>query len=175
MAIMAEFPFIAEFDTITSDEALKNPFDKRVTMGGDFLAADFMVGTITDMHFFQRDRFGRTITFLARKVESNGHFNYAIACDEMTSMVVDLNGIGTVVVDKVLKDTGFKCYIIEPTVKPSVLKPNTPLTFEQIKITRLSNQQQYDLRNRKKINGDVYMINASNGKLFSSGNGGQIY
>jgi hypothetical protein len=35
--ILSQLAFTAQFDSVTSDEALANPFDKRVTLGPGFI------------------------------------------------------------------------------------------------------------------------------------------
>lgn len=65
--VLGDFIFTAAEGTITSAEALANPYDKYMTLDTGFLkASPFLKDVITDSHFYQRDRMGRSITFLAR-------------------------------------------------------------------------------------------------------------
>ena len=53
---------------VDSEDALKYPTDEDITLARDFLHIDepWMRGVLTDTHFFQRDRMGRLVTFVAR-------------------------------------------------------------------------------------------------------------
>ena len=56
-----------------------------------------MQDTITDSHFVARDRMGRLLAFLARQIK-DGRATSAlgVAVNEVTSVVVDRNGLATV-------------------------------------------------------------------------------
>jgi hypothetical protein len=71
--VQGEFIFAATHGGITSADALKYPTDSEVSLAKGFLAVDqpWMRGVFTDTHFFQRDRMGRLVAFLAR-VEAAG-------------------------------------------------------------------------------------------------------
>ena len=86
LAILGDYDFAALNGSITSSEALADPYDKRITLDGGFVnERDYRAttssqarnpcpssplallnDTITDSHFQRRDRMGRLITFLAR-------------------------------------------------------------------------------------------------------------
>jgi len=72
LAVMGGHYFSALKDTVTSEAVLLNPFDERVTLGRDFIAAPGLARVITDSHFMARARLGRLITFLARIEASDG-------------------------------------------------------------------------------------------------------
>jgi cyanophycinase-like exopeptidase len=46
------------------DEALHNPYDKKITIGSNLFHTLFMKDTITDQHFVQRNRFGIIVNTL---------------------------------------------------------------------------------------------------------------
>ena len=50
LAVLGQYYFSALEDSITSASALANPFDRKVTVGRDFIAAPALVGVITDSH-----------------------------------------------------------------------------------------------------------------------------
>ena len=87
LAILGEFVFSAENDTIDSDDALRNPYNRRVCLEKEFLDMPNMGGKITDSHFVARDRMGRLVTFLARIVQ-DGWATEArgIGIDEKTAL-----------------------------------------------------------------------------------------
>lgn len=98
LAVLGEFAFSARNDTVTSPEALANPFDPKVTLERDFLSIPVMRGIITDSHFSPRQRMGRTVAFLARIVQ-DGWSNRAraIGIDEATAVLVEPDGKAVVV------------------------------------------------------------------------------
>lgn len=94
MAIMGENYFSAENGSITSPQALNNPYSNLLTLGfGDFLENPLMEKIITDTHFNDPDRRGRTTTFLARILLEKDYLPYAIACNEYTAVCIDENKI----------------------------------------------------------------------------------
>lgn len=94
MAILSEFYFDALNGTITSNEALSNPFDPKISLGtSDFIDANFLAKTITDTHFDNPDRRGRHMAFLARLQNQNGERVFGIGLDEYTAACIDQNGI----------------------------------------------------------------------------------
>lgn len=97
-AVLGSVYFTAESGTVTSLQALKNPYNKYMKLGqNDFIASSFMQNTITDQHYTQRDRQGRHISFLARMMKD---WNYiavkGIGIDEETAVCIDATGIGKV-------------------------------------------------------------------------------
>jgi cyanophycinase len=77
-AMLGQYAFAALNDTVTSDEALANPFNRYMTIDplntwsgkftqtGSFISIPGLEKTITDDHFNTRDRLGRLIGFVAR-------------------------------------------------------------------------------------------------------------
>jgi cyanophycinase-like exopeptidase len=96
MAILSEDYFNASSGTITSAQALANPFHPNLTIATDFLTVPFLEDVTTDTHFDDPDRKGRLMTFLGRQVNDYGHRAFAIACDEYVAVCIDENGIASV-------------------------------------------------------------------------------
>lgn len=97
MAVLADIDYIPDSLGIYSSEALYNPY--HVYM--NFIKDDFIwgipntYGIITDTHFSERDRLGRTITFMARIIEDGDRTvsqTRAIACDEGAAVCIEANG-----------------------------------------------------------------------------------
>lgn len=146
-AIMGEFVYTGENGSVTSDEALSNPYNTNVTVRLSTLINHPMLGnTITDQHFSQRNREGRLVTFLARLTsESNSTPLRAIAVDERTAAVIDLDGNLTVLGDH-------NVYLLEETnaeVLPEELAEGIPLTWnnnqEALSVLRLNNENSSDI------------------------------
>ncbi len=97
MAILGGYYFSAQNGTVTSAEALSNPYGNRVQLGyNDFLEIPFLENVVTDTHYDDPDRRGRHFTFLARYTQDTGNLALGIACEEYTSVCMDENGIAHV-------------------------------------------------------------------------------
>jgi len=132
LAVLGEFAFSARHDTVTSDEALANPYDEKVSLERAFLNIPIMAGIITDSHFSERHRLGRALTFVAR-ISQDGWSEHprAIGIDQSTAVLVNADGTAKVV------GKG-SAYFIELRQKPSVCAPGKPLaagTFDVYKIS----------------------------------------
>ena len=57
-AILSEFIYAAQRQSVTSSQALADPFNHNITLDREFLALPFMNGVITDQHLIERDRLG---------------------------------------------------------------------------------------------------------------------
>lgn len=86
--------FDAFHDTVDSPTALGNPYDEKVSVqNGGFLEAPFLKSTFADMHFTERNRLGRLVTFLARAVTDWHVTNVrGIGVDEKTALAIDETG-----------------------------------------------------------------------------------
>lgn len=134
LAVLGEYYFSAEHDTITSDQALANPFHEKATIGKEFLAIQPLKHVLTDSHFTPRKRLGRLAAWLARLDKVNG-----IGIDESTALLVEPTGEAKVVgVNKV--------WFLRPTAKPELCQPNQPLTFRHIDLHTLSPGQTFNLK-----------------------------
>ena len=133
MAIQGGFYFSAENSTVTSAEALADPFDTNVTVdSASFLANAILADVITDTHYDNPDRKGRHVAFLARIWEDYGTSGKGIACDEYTAVCIDENNIARIYGQHPTYDDNayflqVNCEIINPT--PEVCAPGTSLTW----------------------------------------------
>ncbi|MGH9797427.1 MAG: cyanophycinase, partial [Candidatus Polarisedimenticolia bacterium] len=93
LAILGEFSFAALVDTVTSPQALADPYDRRVTLERDFLSFPGLAGLLTDSHFVERDRLGRSLVFLARLMQDGwSAAPREIAVDRATALLIDAGG-----------------------------------------------------------------------------------
>lgn len=93
MAIMGEFYFDAIAGSVTSQQALSNPFGASVSVGqGSFLEVPFLANTITDTHYDNPDRKGRHLAFLARIQDETGERAFGIAAEEYVGICIDEAG-----------------------------------------------------------------------------------
>jgi cyanophycinase-like exopeptidase len=97
MAILGGLYFDAKNGSVTSIEALLNPYGPKVSIGrNDFLRIPFLSKTITDTHFDNPDRRGRLTTFLGRLYADSSKSFYAIASEEKTAVCIDEQGLARV-------------------------------------------------------------------------------
>ena len=97
MAIQGEYYFSAQNGTITSAEALANPYHPKATVSGAaFLNNEMLRHTITDTHFDNPDRRGRLLSFMAKIYTDEGVATYGIACDEYTAVCIEPSGTARV-------------------------------------------------------------------------------
>ena len=125
LAVLGEFVFSARMDTVTSPQALANPYDPHVTLDRNFLAISQLAGIITDSHFMARERMGRTLAFLSRIVQDGWATRArAIGIDEGTAVLVGADGIARVV------GKGL-AYFIELPRKAEICADGKPLTARE--------------------------------------------
>lgn len=130
LAVLGEFAFAAEHDTVTSPVALADPFHDKVSIGTGFLAFSPLRCLITDSHFSRRDRMGRLLVFLARiRQQSPCEAVKAIAIDERTAVLLEPNGSHRVVGRE-------SAFFLNLSVKPD-LHPATPSTIPPIDVQRI--------------------------------------
>ncbi|GMQ29105.1 cyanophycinase [Algoriphagus confluentis] len=126
-AIMGEFVYSGENGSIISQEALRNPFDSRLTVRkSSLINHPFLKNTITDQHFFQRSREGRLVTFMARLKSEAGEIPLkAIGVDERTAVAIDKNGIAQVL------GQSYAYFLLDnlPNLQPEKMERSAPLTW----------------------------------------------
>jgi len=141
LAILGEHVFAAYEGTVTSDEALADPYRRDVSIDRSFFDSPHLADTITDSHFRDRDRMGRLLVFMARLIQDGLEAQIrGIGVDERTAMVVDEQGRATV-----MGRGGV--YVVQARHAPAVCQAGTPLTFERVDIHRLRDGDTFDLLN----------------------------
>lgn len=125
-AVLSEFVFDARQGTVTSAEALTNPFAAAVSISTSFIPVSYLKQTIADQHYSQRERLGRHVTFLARLVHDH-HLTQirGIGVDEKTAVCIDASGYARVF--------GYnRAYFLLATGSvPEVCEPNRALTWRK--------------------------------------------
>ena len=97
MAILGGYYFSAQYGTVTSAEALANPFDSDITLdNAPFIDLPILQDVVTDTHYDDPDRKGRHVVFLARMLHDDGISAKGIACDEYTAVCIDENNMAAV-------------------------------------------------------------------------------
>ncbi len=178
MAIMGQAYNSAVNGSVTSAQALANPFSSLITLGNNnFLHNQFLKRTITDTHFDNPDRRGRLVTFLARMSLDSGVPQFAIACDEYTAVCIDENGLAKVFGGfPTYNDNAYfistNCSVINNF--PETCLPNNPLTWmannDALKVYRIKGtstaNNSFDLKDYFSASGGVWQNwYANNGLL----------
>ncbi len=96
MAVLGEHYFNAQNGTVTSTEALNDPFNPKVSLGNHFLNIPFLQQTITDTHYDNPVRKGRHAAFIARIADQTNDHAFGIAAEEFTAICIDENGMASV-------------------------------------------------------------------------------
>jgi cyanophycinase len=94
LAVLGQYYFSAEFDTITSAEAEADPAGPKIALGRDFLRVPHLEDLITDSHFSERKRQGRLAIFLRRL---GGDQITGLGIDERTAVLLSPDGSARVV------------------------------------------------------------------------------
>jgi cyanophycinase len=170
LAVLGEFVFSAEHETITSVQALKNPYHPSVALATDFLELPYLGGVITDSHFVTRDRMGRLLTFMARILNDGwaGEVK-GIAVNEKSALAVEADG------SVKLFGSG-PVYFLKANSLPAVCVQAKPLTFEGVEVYRIDNSTQtFNLGSWLGTGGTAYTLSVQDGEVFSDQPNGAIY
>jgi cyanophycinase-like exopeptidase len=172
-AILSEFVYAAQRQSVTSTQALADPFNRNITLDRDFLLLPFMQGIITDQHLVERDRLGRTLTFMARIVfDGWAAQSKAIAIDRETAVLVDEAGGATIVANPG-HPTPFAYFIRGGA--PQTVAPRTPLTYLSLDVQRARPGSTFDLTVWNGTGLTSYTLNVNAGVVSSTQAGGSIY
>jgi cyanophycinase-like exopeptidase len=159
-AILGSSYFAALNGSVTSDEAMANPYNTLVTLGhDDFIRIPFRQNTITDQHFSQRGREGRLVTFMARMNKDLNKNPRGIASDEQTAVCVDDAGMATVY------GINNAFFLQQTKLEPETCISGVPLTWNRnmqaIKVYRIAGSPtgngSFDLNNYSKASGGVWL------------------
>jgi cyanophycinase-like exopeptidase len=171
--VIGQFIYSALHGTITSSEALDNPFDNRLTLDQDFIdptLAPFLNNTIVDTHFVTRDRMGRMLAFLARidtSAPSSATAPRGIGINEQTALEITPNEMASVVGNAGAPSTF--AYSLQPPGPPQACQKNVPLTYDSISVDRVAAGGSFNLKAWQPTGGSAYStpyeVSANNGVL----------
>lgn len=162
LAILGEYAFGARHDTVTSADALADPFRKEVALDKDFLSLPHLERLITDSHFVERDRLGRTLVFLA-KLQHDGWEARprAIAVDRETAVLIEPSGRATIAG----KNTA---YFISTTADAETFAEGKPLTMRGLDVYRADTATTFDLATWSGKGGVAYRLDVVKGVITSA-------
>src|SRR5690242_1860615 len=169
LAVLSQFIYTGELGSVTSSQALANPFHRYVTLDRDLFQSTLGQNKLYDSHFVTRDRMGRSLVFLARIV-NNGWAAQprGIGIDEQTALLVLPTGAATMV------GVG-AAYFLQAPGPAQVLADKTPLTYLNIGVYKVPQGGTFNLSTWSGTGGVAYTLNVNNGSLTSTQAGGNIY
>lgn len=169
-AVLAHYGYSGLNASITSAQALANPFSDAVTIeDGLFNLSPLLSAGITDDNFVTRNRMGRLITFMARIIQPGETSQVsAIATNEQTAFLMEPDGSGTIVGTST-------AYFLRTPGPPEICQPNTPLTFNNISVYRIRAGDTFNIQTWTGTGGTAYSLSAVNGVVQSTQPGGEIY
>ncbi len=95
LAVLGAVDYTAETPvSVTSDDAIANPFIRDITLKDDFLP--LVAGVLFDSHFTARVRLGRLAAFMANWRQSHGAGLLGLGVDENTAVCFEPDGTFTV-------------------------------------------------------------------------------
>jgi cyanophycinase len=167
LAVLGQFVYTGAVGSVTSSQALANPFHRYVTLDRDFVQIANLGGAITDSHFVTRDRLGRLVVFLARIIKDGWASSaHGIGIDEATAILVNANGSSTRV------GSG-AAYFFSSAGVPAVCVSGQPLTYTGLAVYKVSGAATFDLSSWSGAGGTAYTVSANAGAMSSSN--GSIY
>lgn len=174
LAVLGDVDYTGANGTVTSSDALANPYDRRVTLDVGFITGlQGLGGVITDAHLVTRDRMGRLVTFLARMIKDYGQpvgTARGIGVDEATALVIDGDAASV--------HGSSAVYFLRPSVAANLVTAKKPLQMQNVRVERLRagegpfSMQSWALGNLQRPS---YQLGAAAGVLTSSQAGGSVY
>jgi Cyanophycinase and related exopeptidases len=165
--VLGQFVFSAIEGTVTSTQALSDPYNKYMTFdpkgfsGPSFLNATALDDTFVDPHFDSRARMGRLVTFLSRSIApwsgsgceggvlKNPSAARGIGLDVETALQIQKIS-GRFIAQRVsnLSTTSPSAvHFLRPLTSPAVCAPGKPLTIYGVHVQRLDDDTAFDMTN----------------------------
>lgn len=131
MAVMGGYYFSAQNNSVSSSEALADPYHPSVTVdSAKFIRNEWLSGVVTDTHYSNRNRKGRHVTFLARILVDYGVKAKGIACDEKIAVCIEKNGMSRVYGDYPQSEN--KAYFIQVNTEVAPILPENCIQKEAL-------------------------------------------
>lgn len=169
LAVLSQFIYTGARGSVTSSQALANPFHRYVTLERDLFQSSLGANKLYDSHFVTRDRMGRSLAFLARIVNSGWATQpRGIGIDEQTAVLVLPNGAAT------MAGSG-AAYFLQAPGPAQVIADGTPLTYLNIGVYKVPQGGTFNFSTWTGTGGVAYTLNVNSGALTSTQAGGNIY
>jgi cyanophycinase-like exopeptidase len=174
MMILPGFDFAALRGSVTSSQAMSDPYNKYMTIQPDpqsyngFMVSPGLETAIVDAHVDERDRMGRLITLMARLIKSNGISGCTGGLLSASTGAIDMaRAIGLSIQTALLIEgppgrqsaqlvanpansgtAGARAaYLVEPTVPPQTCASSKPLTMQGVTVHKVTRTQPFDFSN----------------------------
>lgn len=159
LAILGEYYYTGINGSITTNTALKNPYDIRMNdIGYNFLNIPLLKNIITDSHYTERNRMGRHISFMARVMKDYKVKNITgIGLDEQTALCIDSFGFCKVVGEG-------DCYFLYGKDMPEICEPGKSLTWNRVYVYKLIKNKLY-IRNYINYFANFYKVSVHKNEL----------
>lgn len=135
MAVLCGVYYAPVNQSLISVEALNDPYHPNLEgfTNDPFLEIPYLGTTVTDTHFEQRDRQGRSLVFLARAYELVGEAARVIAANEATALAIEPDGLARAFGEWPLFDDYI--FLLAPAcdngfAAPQVLEAGEPIVWE---------------------------------------------
>jgi cyanophycinase-like exopeptidase len=160
--IQGQWIFNACSDAVNGDDALTDPYEDILFTDNLFNWPE-LEGTLVETHFYQDDRMGRALTFVARLLR-DGVTDQALAIgiDEQTSLLVDAQGHSQVMAN----DEEGSVYFLLGDRQPDWCEPGESLSFSNYQAWRVRNGEAFDLNNIPSWG--TYQIRVNDGQISPS-------
>jgi cyanophycinase-like exopeptidase len=169
LAVLSQFIYTGERGSVTSTQALADPFHRYVTLNRDLFQSALGANKLYDSHFVTRDRLGRSLVFLARIVNNDWASQpRGIGVDEETALLVLPNGATTMVGDGA-------AYFLQAPGPAQVIAEGVPLTYLNIGVYKVPQGGTFNFSTWTGTGGVAYTLNVNNGVVTSTQAGGDIY
>lgn len=166
--VLGEFVFSALNGTVTSKQALKDPYNAAMTFDPNpfseksFLSVPALQRTFVDPHFDARDRMGRLVTFVSRTIAPGSSDT---GCPDGILMASNARGIGLGVetalqiqkvsdryiarrVTNISTSSTSAVHFLRPMTSPGTCAPGKPLTMQGVFVQKLADSSLiFDLTN----------------------------
>jgi len=168
--------------SVASQDALQDPYlapsaglhTPGITLKESFLDVPTMENVLTDTHWSERDRMGRSIVFLARILQDgmrSAQEARLIACDEGVAVCVDGTGMARVYAAEMPRPAS--AFFIRPNGAPDVCRRREPLTWTApagaLTAQRVVGDKEgthcFDLATWKGPSTEEFQINVRHGRL----------
>ena len=136
MALMASSIYDPDgISGAVSDEVVTDFCHQTINFSGGFVSLPMLTNSLTDTHFAERDRLGRSTVFMGH--HSNSH--YSISADENSAIFVTANGSGVV-------DGGGAVYVLreQTSTQRTQLQCGQPVIYEDVLRVKLQSSDTYN-------------------------------
>lgn len=168
MMVLPRFDFAALRGSVTSAQALADPFNKYMTIepqplsNPGFLASSGLETAIVDAHVDERDRIGRLMAFVARLIRTDGATGCAggvlsgttgnaraIGLSIQTALLIE-GPAGSQTARRVANSgtsATAAAYLIKPLAAPETCVANKPLTMRGVAVRKIADNTSFNFSN----------------------------